>query len=212
MRLPIWVGQFNIVDGEVREEGPYTAFFPASGGDHCDLGVVSEAVIPDSTFICQELVASLGRHFQHWQLSVTGGLLRALQEVHSHLLNWNRHSLPEHRLAVGMSCVAHREQEAYLAQAGPSLAYWWQGGSLVRLQPEEEATDPLGMAEGLRPTLHRCELAPGHRLLLVTSTVASLSLERQLAETLSLDPQAALAALYRLAQPLRDSAALLIAT
>jgi len=206
----IWVGQFNIAGGEAREEGPYTAFFPASR-EGCDLGVVAEAALSGSALICQELVATVGRQFRRQRLSITGGLLRALRAAHAYLLDWNRRSLLEHRLAVGVSCVAWRGGEAYLAQVGPAIAFWWREGKLERLEPQEEAAQPLGLAQELWPAFYRCQLSPGHRLLLATTALAALADEAQMAAALALAPQEALASLYRLARSLPDGAALLLA-
>src|SRR4030042_1802990 len=117
MPAEIWVGQFSIVAGETREEGPWTALFPPRPGRGVHLYVLVEPTSASGGEVCQPLAAAIGRLFQQQRLSLTGGLLAALRGAHQQLRDWNQRSLREHRVGAGATCLALRGSEAHLAAA-----------------------------------------------------------------------------------------------
>ncbi len=141
------LGQFNIVGGQAQEDGPYAgAVAGRSAADSsADLYVVLQPTRQDNDQLCAGVLQTVGRTFGHAQYSITGNLLLALGQAHHNLLSWNRSSLPEHRMGIGVSALAVAGAEAYLAQAGPSVAFWAHSGRVERLEPlEQEARRPLG--------------------------------------------------------------------
>ena len=212
MPAEIWVGQFSIVAGEAREEGPWTGLFPPRAGLGVHLYVLVEPASAGSAEVCQPLAAAIGRLFQQQRLSLTGGLLAALRGAHQQLRDWNQKSLRQHWVGAGATCLALRGSEAYLAQAGPSLAYCRQGGRLAAVAPPGlPACEPIGTAEEFYPHFSRYPVATGDAVLLTTSSLAAAVGEDVVAGLLSLPARDVLPELYLRVRHLDQFAALLVA-
>ena len=168
MTIRTWVGRFSIVEGQVREEGPWLGAFRRQlpDDDSRDLYVLVDPALPGSEEFCGQLVEVVGRLFQREALSMTGALLRSLRAAHENLRDWNRKSLAQHQVAAGATCLLLRDRTAYLAQVGPSLAYFYRNGHLETITPQEESAQaPLGLAEEFRADVTRYDLEPGDLLL-----------------------------------------------
>jgi hypothetical protein len=209
-----WPGHFSIVQGQVYELGPWQGSFshPSPEGDTVELYLLAEPAFPGSEEFCGQLVEVVGRLYQRENLSLTGGLLRSLRAAHEHLREWNRKSLREHQVGVGASCVAVRGQLAYLAQAGPSLAYHLGGHQLRRVTPlTSEAAAPIGSDGEFLPELSRYELEPGDLLLLASPRLASLADDEIVAGILDRGVDDLLPELFRLTRDLPDFSVYLLA-
>jgi hypothetical protein len=209
-----WPGHFSIVQGQVYEFGPWQGAFSLASpdGDEVDLYVLAEPALPGSEEFCGQLVEVVGRLFQQERLSLTGALLRPLRAAHEHLREWNRKSLREHQVGVGASCLAVRGQLAYLAQAGPSLAYHVGDDRLRRVTPRtEEAAAPIGSDGEFFAELSRYDLAAGDLLLLVSPGLAALADDELVAGILSRGFEDVLPELFRLTRDQPDFSAFLIA-
>lgn len=214
MKIKTWVGRFSIVDGQVREEGPWLGAFRGQPGDEDsrDLHVLVEPALPGSEEFCGQLVEVVGRLFQNERLSLTGGLLRSLRAAHENLRDWNRKSLPEHQVAAGATCLLLRGRTAYLAQVGPSLAYFYRDGQLRTITPQEDdAQAPLGMAEDLQPDITRYDLEPGDLLLVASTRLGGVADEATVAGALDRGLDDALPEVFLLTRDLLDFSALLAA-
>jgi len=210
----LWVGQFGIAGGEAREETPWVGAYPDAGRDEIpsDLYLVVEPALPGSEEFCADIKQAIGDAFHETKASLTGGLLRALRAAHENLRIWNRKSIKEHRVAAGVSCLAVRGDEAYLAQVGPAAAALWRRGGLRRVAPAlPDAIEPLGLLEEFWPDFSRHELTPGDRLLLLSPALAGSLADPEMAAALSQPAEEALPALYRHARSLPACAALLVA-
>ncbi|HZQ36035.1 MAG TPA: hypothetical protein VFD32_08895, partial [Dehalococcoidia bacterium] len=209
----VQLGQFNIVGGQAQQDGPYAgAVAGRSAADgSADLYVVLQPTRQDSDQLCAGVLQTVGRTFGHAQYSITGNLLLALGQAHHNLLSWNRSSLPEHRMGIGVSALALAGAEAYLAQAGPSVAFWAHNGRVERLEPlEPEARRPLGEGDTLDPWFHRLELARGDSIALLSGGLAGRLDANAIVRCLRLDPDSAVAELFRLVQRERDCGVLLL--
>lgn len=217
----LWVNQFGIVDGQVREESPWVGVFPrgerAEAEEAVDLFVVVEPALPGSEDYCRDLAEAIGKQFREHRLSLTGGILRALKGAHENLRDWNRRSLKQHRVAAGASCLALRAGaapgwEAYLGQVAPTTAALLRGGSFERLEPRlPDAAEPLGLHEEFWPDLSRHELQEGDRLLLLSKDLAAAFSDEELAETLRAPPEETLPLLYQKGKEMPRCAAFLVA-
>jgi serine/threonine protein phosphatase PrpC len=210
----LWIGQFGIAGGEAREETPWVGVYRDDERDEepSDVYVLVQPALPGSEEFCGEMKDAIGRVFHDSKNSLTGGVLRALRSANENLREWNRRSLKEHRVAAGVSCLATRDNEAYLAQVGPARAVFFHRGRADLVQPTlPEATEPLGLEDEFWPEFHRYELADGDRLLLLSPGLADSIPNHELAATLALDGEKALPELYRLARGTADGAALLVA-
>ena len=210
----LWVGQFGIADGEAREETPWVGVYRDEEREEepSDIYVLVQPALPGSEEFCGEMKDAIGRVFHDSKSSLTGGVLRALRSANENLREWNRRSLKEHRVAAGVSCLATRDNEAYLAQVGPARAVFFHRGRADLVQPTlPEATEPLGLEDEFWPEFHRYELADGDRLLLLSPGLADAIPNHELTAALALDGEKALPELYRLARGASDGAALLVA-
>jgi hypothetical protein len=171
-----------------------------AGEEPADLYVLVQPALPGSEEFCGQLVAVVGRLFERQGLTLTGALTKAIAAAHENLRDWNRKSLREHQVGAGLSCLVVREAVAYLAQAGPSLAYFRSGtGELRRLEPRvPEASAVLGLGDELRPDMSRFELSPGDTLLVASPVLAEIADDGAVAALLSIDAEEALSELYLL--------------
>jgi hypothetical protein len=207
-----WVGRFSIVEGQVREEGPWLGAFRRQLPDDesRDLYVLVDPALPGSEEFCGQLVEVVGRLFQREGLSVTGALLRSLRAAHENLREWNRKSLAQHQVAAGATCLLLRDRTAYLAQVGPSLAYFYRDGHLEAITPQDEGTqEPLGLAEEFRADITRYDLEPGDLLLLASPRLATITDEPAVAGALGRGPDDALPEIFLLTRDLLNFSALL---
>ncbi len=171
-----------------------------------------QPALPGSEEFCGEMKDAIGRVFHDSKNSLTGGVLRALRSANENLREWNRRSLKEHRVAAGVSCLAIRDGDAYLAQVGPASAVFFHRGAAELLQPTlPEAVEPLGLEDEFWPEFRRYDLAEGDRLLLLSPGLAGTIPNHELTAALSLDGEHALPEIYRLARGASDGAALLVA-
>ena len=211
MPAEIWVGQFCLIDGEAREEGPWTSLLPPRAGLGVHLYVLVEPAGAGSAEVCQPLATAITRLFQQQRLSLTGGLLASLRGAHQQLRDWNEKSLRQHRVGAGATCLALRGADAYLAQAGPSLAYCRQGTRLAAVAPPgSPASEPIGMAEEFYPHFSRYSVAAGDAVLLASSSLAAAVGDDVVAGLLSLPARDVLPELYLRVRHLDEFAALLV--
>ena len=213
MAVRTWVGQFGIVQGQALEAGPWQGKFGLnpSGEEPVDLYVLVQPALPGSEEFCGQLVAVVGHLFERQDLSLTGALMKAITAAHENLREWNRRSLREHQVGAGLSCLAVRGTVAYLAQAGPSLAYLRHDAALTRLAPEDpRAGAVLGLADELRPQLRRYALAPGDLLLVASPSLDDVVDGVRLGELLSRDAEEVLSELYLIARDQPDFSVFLL--
>jgi hypothetical protein len=210
----LWVGQFGIVDGEAGERTPWVGAYPdrVRSDDPASVYVLVEPALPGSEEFCEEMKEAIGDTFHRRKVSLTGGLLRALKAAHDHLREWNDRSLREHQVGAGVSCLAVRAQEAYLAQVGPTGAALHRRGAVTRMEPTiPDAIEPLGFHDEFWPHFWRFDLEGDDRLLLLSLSLATSLTNEEMAEDLGRPPEDALPAVYRRARALPNCAALLVA-
>src|SRR5205823_7445345 len=109
-------------------------------------------------------------------------------------------SLKEHRVGAGATCLALRGTDAFLAQAGPSLAYLYTAaGEFRRITPERaEFDDALGIADPLAPLLTRIALEPGDLVLLASTQLDEIAPREHVRGILERGADEALPELYLL--------------
>jgi len=210
----LWVSQFGIAGGEAQETTPWIGVFPDAvrGPESSDLYLIVEPATAGSADFCAELKEAIGTVFHSTKASLTGGLLRALQGAHENLREWNRRSMRDSRVAAGVSCVAVRGEEAYLAQVAPANAAFYRRGRLRPLEPSlPDAVEPLGLYDEFWPEFSHFELETGDRLLLLTPPLARALPPEEPSVSLALAADDVLPALYRSARSLPDCGAVLVA-
>lgn len=180
MTEPLQVGQFGIVDHEVVERGPNAGVFLGRGaaGERPELFVVAEGTTPASEAFAPHVVSAIGTFWAAQDMSLTGALRRAFNEARRIVADWNRRSIAQHRVSIGLTCFARNHEQAVIAQAGPTSAFHLSGNRLSVYLPDAEHAEPL--AGGLvDPQLTRIDFKAGDRLLAL-STAAIHELDEQL--------------------------------
>jgi hypothetical protein len=214
MAIRTWVGRFCVAEGRVQEEGPWLGSLIRQRPDEeaDELYVLVEPARAGSEQYTSQLVDVVAQLYGKDPLSLTGALTRSLRAAHEHLRDWNRKSLREHRVGAGASCLALRGREAYLAQAGPSVAYVrTAAGEIRRIEADDPSFDAsLGVAEDFTPHLKRIELNPGDLLLLGSTRLNTIADDAHIARVLSLGADDALPELFRLCRDEPDAAIVLL--
>ncbi len=210
----LWIAQFAISGGEARQETPWIGAYPDNGRaeDASDLYVLVTPATAGSEEFCTELKDAIGEVYHREKVSLTGGLLRAIDSAHADLQEWNRRSLRDQKVAAGLSCLAADDGRACLAQVAPAAAVHYRSGRIEILRPSlPEAAEPLGLYDDLRPEFTAVTLEAGERLLFVSPGLLDLLSPDGLRAALSLAEEEVLPELYRQVRGAGDCAALLIA-
>lgn len=212
MSEPLQVGQFAIVDHEPVDRGPNGGIFHGKGpaDDRAELFVVAEGTTPAGEAFAGHVVSSVGQLVARLDMSLTGALRQAFAEAARNVLDWNRKSIAQHRVALGLSIFARRGGKAVVAQAGPSAAFHLHRGTLVSLLPDEGHAAPIGSQLQVEPQLTRVDLAPGDRLLLLSTAALRHLDEETIAGILQLPGEQALRELYYRVRDARNVTVLLV--
>jgi hypothetical protein len=207
MALRTWVARFVVENGRVTEEGGRLRTFQRRRLDEpdVDLHLLLEPSGAKGDELGSQALDAIGRLFLQDRLSLTGGVLRALQGTHRTLLDWNRRSLPGDQVSAGIAAAAVSGPVVYFAQAGPGMAFWRKAGVLQRVEPLEEAISPLGEGD-LDPALRRFELAPGDMLIAASPSIERIMDQSTLEQILDRGSEEALPELYLLTRDLPNFA------
>ncbi len=114
--------------------------------------------------------------------SITAGLQQALQEANTLLFEENRNSLPSERRTAGASCMVLRDDDMFVAQAGPAVIYLAQEGQVSRLPEaspwldgfpaEEMDATSLGERREANTFLFHTPIRGGETILLANCSLA----------------------------------------
>ena len=207
-----WVGRYAIVGGEVREDGPWLAEqLRFSDEERVHLFVLADPADERSAEFCQEVAGAVADLFADESLSLTGGLIRALRQAHRNLAEWNSRSLREHRISIGITCVALRGDDLTVAQAGPGVVYAATPDGVRRISSEShEGARPLGGDGPLDPLFTGVPLARS-KILILSSAAEQQAGSAAIAQALEAEPDRALAEIFRSTRETPDMTAVLIA-
>jgi hypothetical protein len=197
-----------VAGGHVAEEGPWLGSLVRQRPDEeaDELYILIEPASPASGEFTSQLVNVISQLYHRDPLSLTGALMRSLRAAHDHLRDWNQKSLKEHQVGAGASCLALRGGDAYLAQAGPAVA-WVRSvdGAMRRIEPEtQDFEHALGVADEFEPRLTRIQLNPGDLLLAASTALEHTVPEAQIARILARGADDALPELYLLCRDIPD--------
>lgn len=130
--------------------------------------------------------------------SVTAGLQQALQEANNFLFTENRNSLPGERRTAGVSCMVLRDNDLFVAQAGPAVIYLAQEGQVRRLPeaspwldgfpPEEMDATSLGERRDANTFLFHTPVSGGETVLLANCDLAQQVKTADWPQLLALEP------------------------
>jgi len=132
--------------------------------------------------ITKQMLQAISRTYYSQKGSVTAGLREAVYQANEMLLQENRNSLPgEHKIA-GMSCAVLRDDDLFMAQAGPALIYLLHDSQESRypdrspwldgFPPEEVDAVSLGNRREISVDLFHSQVSSGDTILLASSGLA----------------------------------------
>ena len=162
--MTIWINHYSVVDSQAVENGPWIIDQKNQrNGAEERLLILVEPVSDDSANVCNEVAQAVATLFFHEKLSVTGALLRSLRQADYNLKEWNKRSLREHHIAVGLTCIVITGQEATIAQVGPSLGYIISDQQASPLRTKNyPAAIPLGGEGIIQPLFSKLSLDKEH--------------------------------------------------
>jgi hypothetical protein len=134
--------------------------------------------------IAKQLAQTMRDAYYGWRGSVTAGLQEAVREANNLLFEENRISLPGEQRTAGVSCIALRDDDMFVAQAGPAAVYLMQEEDVLRIPdvspwldripPEQMEAVALGERRDVNVALFHTTVAGGDTVLLVNDGLARL--------------------------------------
>ncbi len=151
---------------------------------------------PDGrTAVANELAAAVRDGYCDRRGSTTAGLQQALLRANDVLLAENRESLPGQRWTAGISAMALREGDPFLAQVGPAAAFLVRGGQVTRIPSASPGlglesaqsldSAPLGEQPDVHVDLFHAQVREGDLALLVHSNLVGRLSPQSWADVLS---------------------------
>jgi len=230
IRLKTAIGHLSIVDGVARERAENVlAIEPSSliplgrgkGNLYAIVEVAGEGTGRDE--LCQLLLETINKEYFRAPGGITAGLRQVIKAANAQLFRENRDRPTAERMIGGVSCVALRENDAYIGQAGPALVYAAHKGELARYPetspwldfPPPQWVDegyvvPLGVRRDVEIDLFHCRVQPGDTIVLAETALAQIAEQDRIASAVVYqEVDIALAYLKRLASG-RDCSVMVI--
>lgn len=198
-RLETTVHRFAISRGAIQPH-PINAVVAGPRRNRGSLYILVEVLgaLPDPDDMIRRLIQVIQREYFQGSGSITGGISAALRAANELLFEENLNSPREQRGVAGVSCAVIRDDDLYLGQIGPALAYLAQEDGLrhfpenspwlrqaIPSDAERAASPPLGVRRVVEPYFYHASLAPGDVVLLVSPVLARAASSRAVAEALS---------------------------
>lgn len=131
--------------------------------------------------VAAQLLEAVQATYHAGQGSITAGLQQAIHEVNDKLVSENRDSLSREQRTAGISCAVLRDNDLFVAQAGPAVVYLMREGILTRFPeiypaydetpPEDAGAAPLGVQRDVNVALFHTPVNDGDLVVLIESTL-----------------------------------------
>ena len=209
---PLQIGQFAIVAHAPQERGATIGIADGNGAgaERSELFVLAEGTTPAANEFAGHLVSQAERSWKTLNLSLTGALIAIFGEAQRSLMEWNTRSISQHRVGLGLGCLARQGDRIVLALRGPASVLHASGETVTLHEPDDEHAEAMNGLEPGQPQLTSLTLTPGDRVLLVTTNVTETLSEAELGGILARSLPEILPNLYRRITHLRDAAVLLV--
>lgn len=171
--------------------------------------MVAEGTTPAGEAFAGHVVSAIGQTFTGLDMSLTGSLRRLFADAERALADWNRKSIAQHRVSLGLTCFGRRGDQAVVAQAGPSAAFHFHKGQVTAYYAEGESGRPIGTGP-VEPSLTRIAFEPGDRLLALSTPALAALDDDLIAGILTLPEDQVLPDLYRRVNHIRHLTVLLV--
>ena len=206
VKREISIAQLAIVDGAWQEAPDNVARFeesaptdgvPGRGSLYLIVEVAGEPEGRD--MLARELIETARREYTQSHGSLMLALAQAVRAANEYFYNWNAAMHPEARRIAGMTAAILRENELFIAQAGPGMTALVRGTTLQRFPEESPWFDPaadlrefptpgavpMGMRRNYTPDQFHLTLQSGDVVLLATRNLAHLLSNEELLDTLA---------------------------
>jgi hypothetical protein len=97
--------------------------------------------------IAMQLAETMRETYFGWRGSITAGLQQSVREANRVLFEENRNALPGDQRTAGVSCVVLRDENLFIAQAGPAAIYLAQEGKVSRFPDVSPWLDDVSLEE-----------------------------------------------------------------
>jgi len=195
--LEITRAQLAILDGSWQEHPGTLAQFDAGatrGTLYVSVEVIGDA--PDRDALARQMIETAQNEYGKSRGSVMLGLAQAVRAVNDFFYQHNLDTPREARCIAGITAVALRGGDVFIAQAGPGLVVRARGTQLTRypstspwFAPDEPVGDfptpgavPIGLRRDYTPDLSYVKLQPGDAIIIGTRALANLFSEDELAD------------------------------
>ena len=137
----------------------------------------------DQDLVADRLAELIRDIYYEQRGSITAALREAIRNVNNMLADENRQSMPDQQWTAGLSCAVLRNQDLFVAQAGPAALYVGHERQVVRfpdispwldnIPPEDADAAPLGKRRDVHVDLFHTQVSENDTILLVDSRLAS---------------------------------------
>lgn len=213
MKLELATAQLCIVDGAWQEAPDNLAAFEqaalfAEGLERGNLYIVSEVAgeAEGRDELARQLIETVRREYAASRGSISLALTQAVRAANEFFYTTNANAPLEARRIAGITAAALRDDELFIAQAGPGLVCVVRDNALQRYPEtspwflaDEDAVNtwlaardfptpgavPVGMRHDYTPDLFHAALQPGDIIVLSTRALAHLLSSAELLDTLA---------------------------
>lgn len=189
--LDIIVGEFTLLGGRRQSDMAHLAVLKPPRRAHADRHSETLFVFLDlggggAGGLARAMVEHFTRTYWRCSGTVTSALRQAINAANAHMMDENRLLAINQRRRGGLVCAVLRNDNVYLAQAGPAQALLAQGERAIQIPAVPREDVPLGVSSGLDIRFFHHYLNAGDRLLLTGESWSATLSEDALANTLSL--------------------------
>lgn len=213
VKLELATAQLSIVDGAWQESPDNLAMFDeaalfAGGSSRGNLYVVIEVAgeLEGRDDLARQLVETVRREYAQGRGSIAGALTDAVRSANEFFYTTNANLPLEARRYAGITVAALREDELFIAQAGPGLVCVVRDNELQRypdtspwFMADDDAVNawlatrdfptpgavPVGIRRDYTPDLFHATLQPGDIIVLSTRSLVHLLSNAELLDTLA---------------------------
>ena len=180
MDLEAIVGFLNLVEGERKEGAPpglVVEMPPARpargrGRDMLFIHLCLTSRDTASQNLFRELIDTFSNAFYQSSGSVTAAMRHAVRAANEYLMRHNLRAQGVSKQQGALTCAVLREEEMFIAQAGPALGFVIHQGRLERLPSRRLGhVTPLGIGYGVDTRFYHSWVQPGDVLLLADATL-----------------------------------------
>ncbi len=200
MTRQILFAQLGIIDGAWQEVPDTLAIFdPGTGRGTLFLVAEVAGETEGRDELARELLETARRAYAASHGAITLALAEAVRAANDFFFNHNASQTPEARRIAGLVTAVVREDDLFIAQAGPgvtcllrgaqlqsfpSASIWFDPNNDLAVFPTPGAA-PLGMRRTFAPDVFHVTLQPGDSILVSTRSLKTLLTDEELTDTLA---------------------------